>query len=239
MITAQQIKEKLFAFADEQKKNVITSFFKTGKGDYSEGDIFLGVTVPQQRKLVDAYQEMPLAELQMLLREPFHECRMTALLFLIKMFKQPEKQDLRDCYFRFYCSNIQFVNNWDLVDCSAPIVVGEYLLSQKDISLLKQWALHGDLWQQRIAIVATLAFIRVNKFDVTFSLAEILLNHNHDLIQKSVGWMLREVGKRNYNAEYDFLIENGRYKKMPRTMLRYAIERFPESIRQNFLKGVL
>jgi len=239
MITAQQIKEKLFSLADERKKSVIMSFFKTGKGDYSEGDIFLGVTVPRQRKIVNAYQEMPLTELQMLLHEPFHECRMTALLFLIKMFKQSEKQDLRDYYFGFYCSNIQFVNNWDLVDCSAPIVVGEYMLSQKDISLLKQWALYGNLWQQRIAIVATLAFIRVSNFDVTFSMAEILLNHNHDLIQKAVGWMLREVGKRDDNAEYTFLIKNVRYKKMPRTMLRYAIERFPESIRQNFLKGVL
>lgn len=239
MITAQQIKEELFLLADEQKKRVITSFFKIGKGEYSESDVFIGVAVPQQRKLVNVYKEMSFSELQLLLKEPFHECRMTALLFLIKMFQRTENEELHGCYFRFYCSNIHFVNNWDLVDCSAPTIVGKHLLLQNDISLLKQWASHGTLWQQRIAIVATLAFIRVNNFETTFLLAKIFLNHQHDLIQKAVGWMLREVGKRNYDAEYDFLIENGRYKKMSRTMLRYAIERFPESIRKKFLKGVL
>ena len=236
-MTAYQIKQALFALADEQKREFLPYFFKTGKGQYGCGDKFIGVVVPKQRALVKKYKTLELAEIEQLINDEYHECRLTALLFLVEKFKQAKKDiEQQKNIFYFYISNYQRVNNWDLVDLSAPNIVGEFLLNKPADELL-QYAKSGNLWLQRISIIATLTFIRKKRFDKTFEVAKILLNHRHDLIHKAVGWMLREVGKMDYNAEYQFLMEENRYQKMPRTMLRYAIEKFPENIRQDFLKS--
>ena len=234
-----QIKQALFSLADEQKREFLPYFFKTGEGQYGYGDKFIGVVVPKQRSLVKQYKTLEISEIEKLLNDEYHECRLTALLFLVEKFKQT-KEDIEQQknIYDFYICNYQRINNWDLVDLSAPNIVGEFLLNKPANELL-QYANSNNLWLQRISIIATLRFIRSKRFDKTFEVATILLNHPHDLIHKAVGWMLREVGKMDYNAEYQFLIEEKRYQKMPRTMLRYAIEKFSENIRQNFLKGIV
>ena len=236
-MTASKIKQELFALADEQKREFLPYFFKTGEGQYGYGDKFIGVVVPKQRALVEQYKTLELADIKQLLNDEYHECRLTALLFLVEKFKQTKKDIAQQkIIYDFYISNYQRINNWDLVDLSAPYIVGEFLLNKSADELL-QYAKSKNLWLQRISIIATLRFIRANRFDKTFEIAKILLNHPHDLIHKAVGWMLREVGKKDYNAEYQFIIEENRYQKMPRTMLRYAIEKFPKNIRQDFLKS--
>jgi len=236
-MTASKIKQELFALADEQKREFLPYFFKTGEGQYGYGDKFIGVVVPKQRALVKQYKTLELADIKQLLNDEYHECRLTALLFLVEKFKQTKKDIAQQkIIYDFYISNYQRINNWDLVDLSAPYIVGEFLLNKPADELL-QYAKSENLWLQRISIIATLRFIRANRFDKTFEIAKILLNHPHDLIHKAVGWMLREVGKKDYNAEYQFIIEENRYQKMPRTMLRYAIEKFPKNIRQDFLKS--
>jgi len=231
------IKKQLFALADEQKREFLPYFFKTGEGQYGYGDKFIGVVVPKQRALVKQYKTLELPYIEVLLNDEYHECRLTALLFLIEKFKKAKNDiEQQKIIYDFYISNYQHINNWDLVDLSAPYIVGEFLLNKPADELL-QYAKSNNLWLQRISIIATLTFIRKNRFDKTFEIAKILLNHPHDLIHKAVGWMLREVGKKDYDAEYQFLTEENRYQKMPRTMLRYAIEKFPENIRQDFLKG--
>ena len=236
-MTFFQIKQELFALADEQKREFLPYFFKTGEGQYGYGDKFIGVVVPKQRALVKQYKTLKFADIEALLNDEYHECRLTALLFLIEKFMQAKKDiEQQKIIYDFYIAHYQRINNWDLVDLSAPYIVGEFLLDKSADELL-QYAQSENLWLQRISIIATLRFIRANRFNKTFELAKILLNHPHDLIHKAVGWTLREIGKKNYNAEYQFLIEENRYQKMPRTMLRYAIERFPENIRQDFLKS--
>ena len=236
-MTAFQIKQELFALADEQKREFLPYFFKTGEGQYGYGDKFIGVVVPKQRALIKQYKALELTEIEILLNDEYHECRLTALLFLVEMYKKnknnPEQQK---SIYQFYIANFQRINNWDLVDLSAPYILGNYLLD-KNYDELLHYAASDHLWTQRIAIISTLEFIRAERFEPTFEISKILLNHSHDLIHKAVGWMLREVGKKDYNAEYQFLTEENRYQKMPRTMLRYAIEKFPENIRQKFLKG--
>ena len=236
-MTSSQIKEQLFALADEQKREFLPYFFKTGEGQYGYGDKFIGVVVPKQRALVKQHKTLELADIEELLNDEYHECRLTALLFLVEKFKQAKKDiEQQKIIYDFYIAHYQRINNWDLVDLSAPYIVGEFLLN-KSADELCQYAQSENLWLQRISIVATATFIRKNRFDKTFEVAKILLNHPHDLIHKAVGWMLREVGKKSYNAEYQFLTDENRYQKMPRTMLRYAIEKFPENTRQNFLKS--
>ena len=235
--TSFNIKEELFALADEQKREFLPYFFKTGKGQYGYGDKFIGVVVPKQRALVRQYKILKLADIEQLINDEYHECRLTALLFLVEMYKKNKNnKEQQKSIYEFYIAHFQRINNWDLVDLSAPHILGNYLLD-KNYDELLCYAKNEHLWTQRIAIVSTLAFIRAKCFEPTFEIAKILLNHPHDLIHKAVGWMLREVGNKNYNAEYMFLTEGNRYKAMPRTMLRYAIERFSENIRQDFLKG--
>ncbi|MEL6342633.1 MAG: DNA alkylation repair protein [Myxococcota bacterium] len=207
-------------------------FFKTGPGEYGEGDVFIGVRMPALRKLSKKHRSMARSEVKKLLRSPIHEVRMCALLILVEQFKR-SNEDVQDEIYALYLANTKFVNGWDLVDCSAHLIVGPCLFDRSRAPLTAL-ARSDSLWERRIAIIATLHFIRVRQFDDTLTLAKILLKDPEDLIHKAVGWMLREVGKRDPQVEIDFLEDH--YKQMPRTMLRYAIEKFPEDLRQDFLK---
>lgn len=223
----EQIKKELNKRADKDKAILLARFFKTGKGDYGEGDIFIGVKVPDQRIVAKIFKDASFEDLKKLIKSEIHEHRLTALLILI--FKC--KTDKEKC-FNFYIKNTKTINNWDLVDLSAPRIVGDYLLD-KDRSVLYEFAKSSDLWKKRIAVLSTFTFIRENDFKDSLKISEILLNDKHDLIHKAVGWMLREIGKRDIEIEREFLKKY--YKKMPRTMLRYAIEKFEEKERKMFL----
>ena len=215
-----------------QKAKILSRFFKTGKGEYGEGDIFLGITVPQTRAIAKKYTHLNLKDLEKLLSSKIHEYRLIALLILIENYKKASIEN-KNLIFNFYIKNTKFINNWDLVDLSAPHIVGNFLLD-KDKSILYNLAKSSNLWEKRIAIISTYAFIRLYKFKHTLKISEILMNDNHDLIHKAVGWMLREVGKRNKEVEEKFL--NQHYMKMPRTMLRYAIEKFENNKRKKYLE---
>ena len=204
-------------------------FFKTKKGEYGEGDVFYGITVPELRKISKKYKSLELNDVEKLLKNEVHEIRMIGLFILSLRFKSNEKE-IYDCYM----NNLVRINNWDLVDVSAPNIPGVYLLD-KDKKILYSLAKSKNLWERRIAMLSCFAFIRRNQYEDALKISEILLNDGHDLMHKAVGWMLREVGKRNLNVEEDFLKKH--YKNMPRIMLRYAIEKFDENKRQRYLKG--
>ena len=206
-------------------------FFKTGIGEYGEGDIFLGLSVPEQRVLAKKYSNLSMPQIQKLLDSEIHEYRLIAGLILIKKFeKDPE------VIFNFYIKNARRFNNWDLVDLTAPRIVGNFL-KDKNKKIIYDLARSKNIWEKRIAIVSTLYFIvKENNFSDTLKISEIILEDSHDLIHKAVGWMLREVGKRNVEVLKDFLKIN--YKKIPRTTLRYSIERFSEEERKRWLKGI-
>jgi 3-methyladenine DNA glycosylase AlkD len=227
-----QLKAELRKLGNPQKAKDSAWFFKTGKGQYGEGDVFLGIKVPEQRKIAKKYQALPLPHIQTLLSSKFHEYRLTALFILVLQYKKADakgKKQIVDLYLK----NTKQVNNWDLVDSSAHYILGHYLLD-KDRKILYRLAKSKNLWEKRISIISTAAFINNNEFADTLKIAELLLNDDHDLIHKAVGWMLREVGNRNKAVEEKFLKKY--YQKMPRTMLRYAIEKFPEAKRQSYLK---
>jgi 3-methyladenine DNA glycosylase AlkD len=207
-------------------------FFKTGPGEYGEGDIFLGVTVPNSRKVAKKFHHLPLDEIRALLYSHVHEERLVSLLILVQKYSSASPAE-REEIVGFYLDNIKQVNNWDLVDLSAPSILGDYLMN-RDRSLLFKLARSGNVWERRIAIIATLYFIRKNEFHETLKIVEMFLADKHDLIHKGAGWMLREVGKRNLIAEETFL--NKHFTIMPRTMLRYAIERFPEKKKRHYMK---
>ena len=220
---------------DKRKAGDHARFFKTGPGQYGEGDIFIGVTVPQLRKLVTEFDRLPLGEIVKLLRTGYHEERLLALLLLNRAYAKGDESTKRFIY-DAYLSNTRFINNWDLVDASAPHIVGDFLM-RRSRRPLYTLARSRDLWERRIAIVATAHFIKRGDFADALKISEALLGDKEDLIHKAAGWMLREVGKRDLAAEEAFLVEH--YRQMPRTMLRYAIERFPEPRRQMYLKGEL
>lgn len=220
--------------ADPVKATFFPRFFKTGPGEYAEGDTFIGVTVPQTRIIVKSYRDMPLSDVKVLLKNPIHECRLAALLILVDQYKRGDKKQKKKIV-DMYMNNAKFINNWDLVDGSADKILGSWLDEIDDASLLNELASSDHLWKQRIAMIATFHFIRKKQFSHTLRVAKILINHPHDLIHKAVGWMLREVGKRDRGAEEQFLKKH--YKTMPRTMLRYAIESFEEPKRMAYLKG--
>lgn len=229
--TSKQLKLELTKHINPEKAAFFPKFFKTGKGEYSEGDKFIGVTVPNQRKVAREFKDISLLELQELITSKVHEHRLTALIIVVNKFHQTDNANERKNLIEFYLQNLDYVNNWDLVDTSAEIL-GEYL-ADKDRKLLYELANSDKLWHQRIAIIATFHFIKHNQFSDTLAIAEVLLTHEHDLIHKAVGWMLRELGKRDLETEIQFLDKY--YRKMPRTTLRYAIERFPEDQRQKYL----
>jgi 3-methyladenine DNA glycosylase AlkD len=222
--------KELNSCANPEKAEILQRFFKTGKGEYAEGDIFLGIPVPKQREISKKHN-LSLNEIQNLLNSKIHEQRLIALLMLIKNFSKADEKE-QEKIFNFYLSNTKNINNWDLVDLSAPNIVGNFL-KNKDKKIIYKLANSNNLWEKRIAIISTFTFIRNSQFSDSLKIAEILLKDNHNLIHKAVGWMLREIGKRDFNAEDAFLKKH--YKQMPRTMLRYAIEKFPENLRKSYL----
>lgn len=207
-------------------------FFKTGEGEYGERDQFLGIRVPIIRQCANKFSSLSLIEIHKLLKSIYHEERLCALFMLVKKFEKSKHE--KSVVYRFYLDNTKYINSWDLVDCSAYKIVGPYL-EDKNKSPLYRLARSKDLWERRIAIISTLHFIKNMQFDDTLEISKNLLNDKEDLIHKAVGWMLREVGKRDPKIERTFLLNT--YKKMPRMMLRYAIEKFPELERKKYLKG--
>jgi len=228
-----EIKKEIKKNANPQKAELLQRFFKTGPGQYGEGDIFLGIMVPVQRSIAKKYKELSLKNIKELLNSDKHEERLIALLILVEQYKKGDEQKKEDI-FTFYHLNRKRINNWDLVDLTAHIISGSYLID-KDKIILYKLAESKNIWDRRIAVISTFHFIKNNVFNDALGIAEILLNDKHDLIQKAVGWMLREIGNRDMNTEEGFLEKH--YKKMPRTMLRYAIEKFPEKKRLAYLKG--
>jgi len=235
----KEIKQK----SNPQKAKDLMWFFKTGKGQYGEGDIFLGITIPEQRKIAKNFSDLTFFDIQKLLNNKYHEYRMIALLILICQFLKANEKNKKQIY-NFYLKNTKNINNWDLVDLTAPKIVGEYLAefagsSTKNTGISKnilyKLARSKHLWEKRIAIISTYSFIKRNNFNDTLKISEILLHDEHDLIHKAVGWMLREVGKRDFQIEENFLKKH--YKKMPRMMLRYAIEKFPKELYDEYLNG--
>ena len=263
----KDLQSDLRRLADSSKIPQAQKFFQTGVGQYGEGDKFLGVTVPNQRKIAGKYPDLDLKDLQSLLSSNIHEYRLTALFILVGQYKKAKKKpSARKKLVDFYLKNTENVNNWDLVDSSAHYILGDYLLnliyhSRKsgndrmvnvdsrlrgndktdfhgnDRMVLYKLANSKNLWERRIAIISTFAFVRAEQFDDTLKILEILLNDKHDLIHKAVGWMLREIGKRNQKIEEEFLAKY--YKQMPRTMLRYAIEKFVKGKREKYLQGTV
>ncbi|OGG03543.1 DNA alkylation repair protein [Candidatus Gottesmanbacteria bacterium RBG_16_37_8] len=214
-----------------QKAKLLARFFKTGKGEYGEGDIFFGLTVPQQRSIAKRYSDLTVPDLQELIDSPIHEYRLISLLIIVEKYKKgnfKEKEKIVD----FYLKNTSQINNWDLVDLSAEKILGDYLMD-KDKSIIYKLTESANIWERRISILTTFQFIKNKKYDDTLKISEILLKDKHDLIHKAVGWMLREIGKRDQKIEEIFLQKY--YKIMPRTMLRYAIERFNESKKKYYL----
>lgn len=233
----QQLQREVLHVKNDEKARFLAGFFKTGKGQYSEGDVFYGLTVPQCRIIATKYKELPFTDIKQLLHSKVHEERLIALLILVANFKKataPQKKAI----FEFYLDNTKRINNWDLVDVSADKIVGGYLLD-KPRTMLYTLAESESLWEKRIAIIATYQFIKEQKeYTDTFAIAELLLQDKHDLIHKAVGWMLREVGKRiSQEKEEQFLQKH--YKTMPRIMLRYAIERFDKPKQQRYLQGTI
>jgi 3-methyladenine DNA glycosylase AlkD len=232
-MTAQEIIKQLRKLADPERAAHSARYFKTGPGEYGEGDHFLGIRVPAIRAQVKRCEFISLAGIKKLLMSGFHEIRLCALLLLVRKFENGDKQT-QETIFDFYLQNIQYVNNWDLVDSSASQIVGSYL-ANRDRQLLYKLIKSASLWERRIAIIATFQFIRDNQFEDSLKFARQFLNDKEDLIHKAVGWMLREIGKRDVEVEKKFLQHH--YNNMPRTMLRYAIEKFPEQVRKKYLSG--
>jgi len=229
--SATAILTELQALADSERAAVSRSFFKTGKGQYGEGDEFLGIRVPDLRRLARTHRQTSLDDVAQLLASPYHEARLVGLLIMVYAFEKAADAG-RTSIFNCYLQNLARINNWDLVDLSAPNIVGEYLGPGRH-ALLARLAKSERLWDRRIAILATFAFIRRGYYDETLRIAKLLLHDGHDLIHKAVGWMLREVGKRDYRREEAFLKQYAAV--MPRTMLRYAVERFPPANREAFM----
>lgn len=233
IMVANSIQKELKALGDARAASFLQRFFKTGKGEYGEGDLFRGIRIPVLRKLAAAHQGIPLSEAEQLLRSAFHEDRMLALLILLRRYAKGDEA-AREKIYKLYLKNTKFINNWDLVDVSAPHIVGRHLHGREKAPLYRL-ARSRSLWGRRIGMMSTFYFIRRGEFDDAIRIAEMLLKDKEDLIHKAVGWMLREIGKRSINAESDFLIAH--HKQMPRTMLRYAIEKFPPDERGRYLRG--
>jgi 3-methyladenine DNA glycosylase AlkD len=229
------IQSQLASLSNSEDGVFLQRFFKTGPGQYGEGDRFRGIRVPVLRRLSRAHQDITLEIAEQLLHSTYHEDRLLALLILVRKYTYAD-ETVRAGIYTLYLDNTQFINNWDLVDASAEHIVGAFL-SDKNREPLYQLARSCSLWERRIAILATFHFIKRGKVDETFRIAEMLLTDKEDLIHKAVGWMLREAGKRDLQREEAFLSEH--YQQMPRTMLRYAIEKFPQDKRLGYLKGTV
>lgn len=229
----KELKLTLKKASSAKKAKDLQWFFKTGPGEYAQGDIFIGIVVPTLRKISKDFFNLPLSDLEKLLSSPIHEERLISLFILIQKFNKSDEKE-KQKIFDLYLKNTKYINNWDLVDLSAPQIAGNFLFD-KNHAILFTLAKSDILWQRRISIIATFYFIKNKNFDTALKIAETLLLDKHDLIHKAVGWMLREIGKRDFKTEETFLKKH--YKNMPRTMLRYAIEKFPENLRQAYLKS--
>jgi 3-methyladenine DNA glycosylase AlkD len=225
------VRSEIRRVASGRRAQATSRFFKTGRGDYGECDRFLGVTVPQIRAIARRHRNLPTKPVTTLLRSPWHEERLLALIILVGQYARAGERD-RHAIHRLYFRNIKHVNNWDLVDSSAAQIVGAHL-RRGDRAILRRLARSRSLWERRIAMIATYPYIRQNDFTDALTIADMLLHDEHDLIHKAVGWMLREIGKRDRAAEERFLRRHAH--EMPRTMLRYAIEKFPARLRRQYL----
>ena len=236
MSVSAEIKQALEMLAIPEKAEFLPKFFKTGKGEYGEGDLFLGVIVPDQRKVAKAfYNKISLEELSKLLSSKYHEHRLTALLILILKFEKSKKTLQQKEIVNFYLNHLEFINNWDLVDTSCYKILGRYCFENQQEKLLIDLSNSDKMWEKRIAIVGTMHYIKQGRFELTKEFVKRNLHHPHDLMHKANGWLLREMGNKNEQQLLDFLYHH--YKEMPRTCLRYAIEKLDENLRQDFLKG--
>ncbi len=231
----ENIQKQIKRLGNKEYAARLRKYFKTGKGEYGEGDRFLGIQVPVLRKIARKYRKISIGEVSELVKSQFHEERLFSLLVLVESFKRANDKDKKIIY-TLYLSNTKFINNWDLVDASAGHIIGAYLLT-RDKKPIYVLARSKNIWERRISIMSTSYFMKYNRFVDTLNIAEMLLGDEEDLIHKAVGWMLREIGKRDFELEERFLGKY--YKSMPRTMLRYAIEKFPEERRKIYLKGEL
>ena len=230
----KNLKVDLDKCADKEKAMLLARFFKTGRGEYGEGDFFLGITVPASRLIAKKYSNLTFPDIIKLFKNKYHEARLVALLILVHKFKQAKTEEEKKKIYSFYLTQTKYINNWDLVDLSASYIVGNYLID-KNKKILEKLAKSKNLWEKRIAIISTFAFIYKGESKWTFKIVEMLMKDKHDLINKACGWMLREVGKRVSEKELEKFLDKN-WKIMPRTMLRYAIERLPESKRKYYLK---
>jgi 3-methyladenine DNA glycosylase AlkD len=230
-----KLKQSLKKASNKEHAKILQRFFKTGPGEYGEGDVFIGIKVPPLRQIAKENLDLSFDKVQELFQSEIHEERLVALMILVLRYKK-EDEKTREKIFKIYLKNTNRINNWDLVDLSAGEIVGAYLFD-KEKDILFKLVKSKLLWERRISVIASFYFIKNNSFETTLKLSEQLLNDKHDLIHKAVGWMLREIGKRNMEVEEEFLRKY--YKTMPRTMLRYAIEKFPEEKRLAYLKGTI
>ncbi len=231
--TLKKIELEINSLANSEKAKGMSRFFKTSKGEYGEGDVFIGVSNPQQHVIAKKYyKEIDLVSLKKLIKSKIHEFRSVALFILVLKYQKTKTIVDKENYVDFYKDNIKYINNWDLVDLSAPHILGDFYFKRDREQLLK-YAQSGELWLERIAILSTLHFIKKGELDFTMKVSNILLSHKHDLIHKAVGWMIREIGKKDYNIAYNYIFEN--CLKMARVTLRYSIEKFDPEIRKMFL----
>ena len=228
------ITNRLQALSDAEKREIFPKFFKAGKGEYGEGDRFLGVTVPNIRAIAKLHKDISIEEIRGLIQSEWHEVRLCALIIMVEKSKKKDEA-LRKELFNLYLSQTERINNWDLVDLSCRFIIGEYLLD-KSRDILYQLAQSPLLWDNRIAIVSTYAFIRKGQLEDTYALSDLMMQHPHDLMHKAIGWMLREAGKRDSERLYDYVMSHR--ADMPRTMLRYAIEKFSPKERAILMKRV-
>ncbi|MGN7614675.1 DNA alkylation repair protein [Magnetococcales bacterium HHB-1] len=234
MSSAKEVKAALEKIGNPERADHSQRFFKTGPGEYGEGDLFIGVRVPEQRRIARRFRELPLSEIKILLSSPIHEHRLTALLILVDHYSRCQRNQQKGIIVDFYLANQKQVNNWDLVDLSSPKILGDYLLHQPDErKMLFTMAQSPNLWERRIAVLATAPLLRKGEFEELLSLSEMLLDDSHDLIQKAVGWMLREAGKVDIGFLKSFLEKHAAL--MPRTMLRYSIERLTAEQRKDYM----
>lgn len=229
----KDIEKEFLRLRNDEKSKLLAGFFKTGKGEYGYGDYFLGITVPETRKIAVKFKHITLDDVEKLLFNKYHEIRLAALLILVQKYKEVNEKTKKEII-DFYLRNTKYINNWDLVDLSSHKILGEYL-KNKDRKILYKLAKSNDLWERRISIISTFSFIRDNDFNDSIRIAKLLLKDNHDLIQKAVGWMLREIGKKDKKELINFL--DNHYKDMPRTMLRYSIEKLLEKERLFYLRN--
>ncbi len=233
----EELKKEIEASGNSEKAKLYQRFFKTGKGEYGEKDVFIGLTMPKQREIAKKYSNLSLPKIQELLKNKIHEHRMIGLIILSNKYKKAKEEEKANI-FNFYLKNTKRINNWDLVDLTAPNIAGEFLyFNKKNRKILYELARSENLWEKRIGIISTLYFIKHSDFEDSLAIAEILLNDSHDLIHKAVGWVLREIGKKDEFVLEDFLRMH--YHNLPRTTLRYAIEKLNEEKRQKYLKGLI